>query len=227
MKNITTYIFEKLHINKDTKGFVKKCHIPTEKDYDNIDNILKNCSKNNFREFNDLAEECTDRDKSIRLWVATMLKTGSIPRIFKDSICSWPGNFGKELIDNAINLGADKTDIFYIYDLQKETKCEINDNVIDYFNSAISTILDKILPSDNYMTLLKYDDINNYSDNGRDLNNKRNGIITIPFEIIYNKKTVNAEFSFLGYTYYNFRLKDKNYKWSVDFADALKKEFNI
>jgi len=227
MKNITTYIFEKLHINKDSKTPVRNCNVPKESDYKEVNNILKYCLQDNFRGFQDLAEQCTDRDKSIRLWIATMLETGSTPYIFKDTIYSWPGNFGKDLIDNAIDLGADKEDIFFQYDLQKDTKIEVHDKVIDYFNNCISSILDKILPNDNYATSLKYDDWNNYSDEAKDINHKRNGIISIPFEIIYNGKKANAEFSFLGYSYYNFRLNNKNYKWSKDFGDALQKEFDI
>lgn len=228
MKNITTYIFEKLHINKDSKTPLRDCNVPKESDYKEVNNILKYCDKDNFGTgFQDLAEQCSDRDKSIRLWIATMLKTGSTPYIFKDTICSWPGNFGKDLIDNAIDLGADKEDIFFQYDLQKNTEVEVHDKVIDYFNNGISDILDKILPADNYATSLKYDDWNNYSDTAKDINHKRNGIISIPFEIIYNSKKVDAEFSFLGYTYYNFRLKNKNYRWSADFAGDLLKEFDI
>ena len=227
MKNITTYISEKLHINKDSKNLVKDCYIPKESEYKEVNNVLKYCLQDNFKGLRDLAEQCTDRDKSIRLWIATILETGSIPYIFKDTICSWPGNFGRELIDNAMDLGADKEDIFLQYDLQKNTKVEINDKIIDYFNNCISSILDKILPKDNYATSLKYDDWNNYSDEAKDYNHKRNGIISIPFEIIYNGKTVDAEFSFLGYSYYNYKLKNKNYKWSADFAGDLLKEFDI
>ena len=65
---------------------------------------------------------------------------------------------------------------------------------------------------------------NNYN---QEIIHKRNGIISIPFEIICNGKTVDAEFSFLGYTYYNFRLKNKDYKWSTNFADDLIEEFDI
>jgi len=227
MKNITTYISEKLHINKDSKNPVKDCYIPKESEYKEVNNVLKYCLQDNFKGLRDLAEQCTDRDKSIRLWIATILETGSIPYIFKDTICSWPGNFGRELIDNAMDLGADKEDIFLQYDLQKNTKVEINDKIIDYFNNCISSILDKILPKDNYATSLKYDDWNNYSDKAKDYNHKRNGIISIPFEIIYNGKTVDAEFSFLGYSYYNYKLKNKNYTWSADFAGDLLKEFDI
>ena len=33
MKNITTYIFEKLHINKDSKNPIRNCNVPKESDY--------------------------------------------------------------------------------------------------------------------------------------------------------------------------------------------------
>lgn len=228
MKNITTYIIEKLHINKDSKNPLMDCNVPKESDYKEINNILKYCNKDNFGTgFQDLAEQCSDKDKLIRLWIATMLKTGSIPYIFKDTICSLPGNFGKDLINKAIDLGANKEDIFLQYDLQKNTKEEIHNTVINYFNKGISVILDKIFINDNYATTLKYDDLNNYSDTAKDINHKRNGIISIPFKIICNGKTVDAEFSFLGYTYYNFRLKNKDYKWSISFADDLIEEFDI
>lgn len=229
MRQINQYILEKLKINKDSKIEINKNFIPTAEDLNSARITLKYCDKDKFSFIEEFAGTIKGKNKIMRMWIATMLKTGSIPYIDGDTVNSLPGNFGRTYIDRLLKdkeLTAENI-LEQYKNISKDINCEVDPHVTDYFNTEISIILNKVLPKDNYATQLKYDEYDNYGDLGIEQNKKRNGIITIPFDVIYGKYTVPCEISFLGYGYYNYRVNGKDYNWSNDWVDALKKELNI
>ena len=230
MNNLSNYIIEKLKIDKDIE--VRKI-IPTKDDFDKIDKLFNSSLSNSLyysSECEDIAKSCKHKISAIKLWLAMIQKTNSTPYIFKDTINSFPGNFGKEFIDKAIKLGATTEEIMFQYDLNNDKE---KHNIPKKLEKSYNDMIDSLLSSpkhyldDNKLSFeLNYHidtDGDNYTDEARNIINKRNGIIVLPFIVKYYNKKVQCEIGYVGNSFYFYSIDGKKIGTASLFQEALLK----
>lgn len=234
MVDIITYIVEKLKINKDIK-LSKSEYELTDEDFEMVYSVITDKRITTGLHYGDAFSETIKNIRSnkklTKLWTALMLETKSIPYINENTIISSTCNLGKEIIDKLLKNGADKEEIMYSYEINKEK--EINpkyqvSNLEDFYNDSVNQFVSKIADPKDYNIELLYDDIKNYSSKGIEHLNKRNGLIVLPFIVHYKKTSVKCELCFSFYhVYYYEMVEDINCGTISRFEQELANKLNI
>jgi hypothetical protein len=117
-------------------------------------------------------------------------------------------------------------DFINAYELAKpEELQDLPTKLAAEYYDVIETLLDVIIKNQKYRIEFNYTDYDSYSKEALEIIKERNGKIALPFEVTYKNKSAKCEIIFIiGGTYYNYKVNDKNFKWSQQFIDELKKE---
>ena len=237
MKKLNTYIVEKLVIDNKVKVKHKDTFKPKEFDDVKLIDVFGDHYYKGYDwyETAKLADSARNKYTCVRLWLALMFKTNSTPYIYNQTIHSYPGNFGIELVEKAIEkfgmTNEEIMDEFNRYN-DKEEK-ELPKELEKLFYQRIESYLNMIIPKSKQNIELKYYIPNGdfYSKTGKKFldDNASKKMIVMPFEVEYNGKRALCEIAYnVGNSkYYHFRTNNKDFMWSQDFLDELKKVLNI
>lgn len=228
MRELNAYIIEKLKLNKDIKmtDSNMKLNVPKDEDY----KFLKTLSIDDITNMDEVRKKCKYCTKMERYWIALMQLTDSRPFIYNGEIYSYPGNFGRHLLDNMLKNGFDIDDTYFQYDMQKDN--EIHDtygiikSVKDYYKHMVNDNLLRYVDENLNIKLKDFDD-SNYTEKAKEIIRKRNGIIILPLELSMNSKSVDAELGFIGSSYYHYSVNGKKCYTFQDFTDEIKKQLKV
>jgi len=234
MLNISEYIIEKLQLTDKIKVSVSN-YMPEEKDFETLKKmgVLQNSHHMYLRDKEeDVAKRFSSVSQLMRYYIAILIATGSTPFIGKDNkLYSFPGNYGRSLIEKASQSKKDEIHI---------------EEVIDVFNDAVDEWKNKAKPDDYLKQLNQYVDTivnmiskaatfefkpfneDNYSDIGKTFLNKINKANIVPITIKYNNHKVDCELCLSNYgSYYAFIIDGKNYGTSTPFIEKIRELLNI
>ena len=230
MKELNTYIIEKLHLNKDTQINSKKSI--SEKNKTFIESLFD--KKDGF-DFNKLEKEIRKyRSDNTLISLFVDLTVLSNAKLFKESdtvIRMYPCNFGYDILSKLFYRKSQEENkeliikILDEYDSKKDNEPSdyISSNLSDFLISKIKAVL-KNIGIDSYGLGLKHYDIRNYS---RTENNKFKGLYVCPFTLSITKDkvyTLNCEISFdsSGH-YYHYIVNGNRSQLSSDFRENINK----
>lgn len=229
MIELDNYIVEKLKLNKDIKDI--NTYTITKEDEEKVKDIFNSTSRYSVgydrERCKNLANKCLSANSCIKKWVTIMIMTNSVPYIYKNTVISLPGNFGSYFVDRGIDqYNAKAQDFINAYELAKpEELHDLPTKLAAEYYDVIETLLDVIIKNQKYRIEFNYTDYDSYSKEALEIMKERNGKIALPFEVTYKNKSAKCEIIFIiGGTYYNYRVNDKNFKWSQQFIDELKNE---
>lgn len=238
MKKLNTYIVEKLVIDNKVKVPLKESWIPKSEDYERLkQNIFPTIGMYkgySWYEVGLMANSARNKATCIRLWTAIMLMTNSTPYIYNNTIHSYPGNYGIELINKAIDkYGVTKEEIIkHFKNCNRDEKQKLPQQLKELYYQKIESLLNNTIPKSLQKIELKYyiPEGDFYSKKGKELlDNEKLKVTLLPFELEYNGKKAICEIAFNGPSskYYHFRTNNKDFMWSQDFLDELKKVLDI
>jgi len=241
MKTINNYIIEKLHLNKYTKvSDIDNKYIPNEKTFDKVHNICfftpKSCSLSAIKQ---AVKTLSNPISLIKLWLAIQIESNSTITQINNEVFSYPGNFGKQLIDKAFET--DKTlsydDIEEAYKLCIDKKLNdkyFNKNLLKYIKDCVEGLLENCIKGLSSHYNLKEFTQENYSkfikDNYKSFYKENNPTIIIPFEITYDTSNIiNCEIvvSYEYTHYYGYFIEGKAYSSANAFAEELNRRLNL
>lgn len=226
MINISNYIFEKLKVNKDSKTESSK-YYPSESVLDFAKEFFNRMECYSYKKGEVVSKQYKTIDKLMPLWLAIMIYSKSTPYLSdnKKTVNSYPGNYGKELIDKMIEIDVKPDQI-----ISEWEKIDFKDNILPvsiegYYKDKIENLVK--LTGLNYKITVKSFipiDGDHYTKEGKELLDKRNQYIVIPFEIEANGKKAICEISFMLISYYTWNINGKKYGTINSFLSGLIEE---
>ena len=235
MRNINTYITEKFRISKNSIASSASNYKLPDVAYDKINHTIFDSTfrRAGYSEYacQELAKSINSKDNCIKFWLATQYLTKSIPYKYKNTIYSFPGNYGYPFIDKLVsefNFNEDDIDnllSIYKYGLgYKEVK--FPQLLKDHYNSNIESIIN----STKYKGVLDYelifyDDINDYSKTTKEIFEKNTGSVIIPFYLIYGNERFKCEVINRGNSvYFNYKFERDDYRLNSKFLKRIEEE---
>lgn len=224
MKEITSYILEKLKLN-DKIVLSSNEHFPTEKDFDWIKKEIVVKDIIEYENIDKCTKKLNNKDRLLRTWLGILSLTKSVPFITKAQyIYSFPGNLGFGLY-NRLKKTTEPYTNQELMDFYNDYKNENKKEEDNHINESIYVKgIKLVIPDINATFKIKSFEPDNYTEEAKKLLYKTyRGMFIIPFEIECNGKKADCEIGFIypAYSYYLYTINGEVYSSSFNFKDKL------
>lgn len=233
MKELDVYILEKLKLNKDSKLPYNTDYIPTEEDYEFVEDEF---GKHKFTDILFVANESYkefDQARLMRTWIAAMQLTGSIvvegKKLRDDYVpLIFPCHFGFRLFKYLVHhFNMDPEDILKEYDyINEDNPHDPDETFMKLLKDKIYNFVKPVFHLNSFEIELKIDDPEIYSSDCLTFMKRFNESCTVPFIVKYKDKECPCEVTFLHLSYYNYVVDGKSMRISEYFYNALTAFFN-